>query len=180
VTDGDACAWNDEELVFAEPWQGRAAALARAWAERAENRGFCSGPSATLADDPTARYFESVVGALEAAALGSGEVEADQLDRARLSAATYAVTDPEHGAIEVLSLLVDEGNRVWAVPLFGLVEWRRVHHLEAYWGSDPSSPVAGIRAFDRVERLLADVPVERAKLERLLSDVLFPPLLDES
>ncbi|GAA3652496.1 hypothetical protein GCM10022237_10450 [Nocardioides ginsengisoli] len=177
MTEGDASTWNDDELVFAEPWQGRAAALARAWVDAAEAGAFRSGLSATLAEDPTARYFESMVGALEAAALGSGRVAADQLDRARLTAATYAVTDPEHGAIEVLSLLVDEGNRVWAVPLFGLVDWRRVHHLEAYWGSAPSSSVAGIRAFDREERPLADVPVERAKLERLLSDVLFPPRL---
>ncbi|MFD4971672.1 hypothetical protein [Streptomyces sp. NPDC058424] len=180
MADGNACSWNDEELVFAEPWQGRAAALARAWVERAEDGAFRSGLTATLSQDPTARYFESVVGALEAAALGSGRAAADQLDRARLTAATYAVTDPEHGAIDVLSLQVDDGNRLWAVPLFGLVDWRRVRHLEAYWAGDPASSVAGIRAFDRQERLLTDVPVDREKLQRLLSDVLFPPLLDDA
>lgn len=132
--------WDDEEQVFAEPWQGRVAALARAWVAEAGDRAFRSGLSGMLAESPSAPYFESVVGALEGAAIGSGRVTEAELELARLTSATYAVVDAEHGAIQVLSLEVDGGNEAWAAPLLGLVDWRRLGFLEAYWGVSRRRP----------------------------------------
>lgn len=165
--------WDDDELVFAEPWQGRASALARAWVAEAGDRAFRTGLSGMLAERPSAPYFESVVEALEGAALDSGRVTEEELERARLTSAAYAVVDAEQGPIQVLSLEIADGHEVWAAPLLGPVDWHRLSFLEAYWGRVETSPVAGVRAFDGEERLLADVGVERGELERLLTRVLF-------
>ncbi|MBO9523749.1 MAG: hypothetical protein J7518_19625 [Nocardioidaceae bacterium] len=168
--------WDDPGLVFAEPWQGRAYALAHGLTD-----GLTDGLSAdgvrtelrqVLADVPGSLYFESVVHALERAVVTEGDQIG--LRRARLHAGSYPVDDPEHGPIRVLSLRVDDGNRSWAAAMTGRELWSRARYLEAYWGES----AAGLRLFDRHERLLRDVPVELERLHHLLDDVLFLPLAD--
>jgi nitrile hydratase accessory protein len=78
----------DGEPVFAEPWEGRAFAMAVDLVVRldASWETFRGRLVAAIAEDPERPYYESWVVALERLALETGAVSGDALDQARAAA----------------------------------------------------------------------------------------------
>lgn len=150
--DGVPFPMEDDEPVFAEPWEGRAFAMAvdviartgRPWDD------FRVHLVAAVTADPHRPYYESWVVALEALA-GEEGVSAADLDRRREAAGSYRYHEDGLGDVEVRPLRPDE----WPAHVGAL---DRCRHVERYrtWREGSSSPWR-LRAFDATDAVLLDV-----------------------
>ena len=109
---GGAAAWPSEggEPVFAEPWEGRAFAMALDVVDRAGLpwEEFRRRLMAAIGEDPQRPYYASWVVALERLALDTAAVTPGDLDRARAGAAAYRYDEPGLGDVEVFPVQPDE------------------------------------------------------------------------
>lgn len=100
-TDGPAAPpRTNGELVFAEPWESRAFAMAVTLAEAGVFTwdGFREGLVARIADDPHAPYYRSWLAALEDAVLAAGALDGAALtERTTELAGRPAGHDHGHG-----------------------------------------------------------------------------------
>ncbi len=152
------------EPVFAEPWEGRAFAMAVDVVTRAGLpwESFRARLVAAIADDPHRAYYESWVGALEGLVLDTGTVSVDELDRERDQAASYRYHEHGVGDVEVFPLrLADELPAVLAtLDLATPFDVAACRHAERYRVLDGGIRGAWrFRAFDATDALLLDVPV---------------------
>jgi nitrile hydratase accessory protein len=98
------------EPVFAEPWEGRAFALA---VETVERLGlpwdaFRERLVAAIAEAPNRPYYESWLSALERLVLDHHAAEPDDLATHRMQAASYRVDELGNGDVEIFPVAVTE------------------------------------------------------------------------
>lgn len=98
--------------MFAEPWEGRAFALA---VETVDRMGlpwdaFRERLMAAIADDPERPYYESWLVALERLVLDHHAAEPDDLSKNRMQAASYRVDELGHGDLEIFPVAVTEAG----------------------------------------------------------------------
>jgi nitrile hydratase accessory protein len=101
-----------DEPMFAEPWEGRAFALA---VETVERLGvpwdaFRERLMAAIADDPDRPYYESWLAALEQLVLVNHAAEPEDLARHRMRAAAYRVDEVGNGDVEIFPIAVTEAR----------------------------------------------------------------------
>jgi nitrile hydratase accessory protein len=130
---GGAAAWPSEggEPVFAEPWEGRAFAMALDVVERSGLpwEEFRRRLVAAIADDPQRPYYESWVVALERLVLDTAAVTAEDLERARSHAAAYRYDEPGVGDIEVFPVQPDEDTlRAMLAAMFQGPWWAQIRY----------------------------------------------------
>jgi len=150
----------DGEPVFAEPWEGRAFAMAvdvvhrNGWSWEA----FRTRLVAAIGDDPHRPYYESWVVALEQLVLDRGAVAADDLARERGAAASYRYHEHGLGDVEVVPLrLGDELPAVLAAlgvaEPFDVAACRHAEHYRVLPAGEWRC-----RAFGAADAVLLDVP----------------------
>jgi len=147
----------DGEPLFAEPWEGRAFALALQLLERTGLpwEAFRSRLVAAIDADPHRPYYESWLLALEALALDVDAVAPDALARQRAAAASYRYHDAELGDVEVVPVRMDELPGVLSTfAPDGRVELTAVLHAEHYRRVD--GPWR-FRLFDAADVVVLDV-----------------------
>jgi nitrile hydratase accessory protein len=149
----------DGEPVFAEPWEGRAFAMAIDVVARSglSWEAFRSRLVAAVTDDPHRPYYESWVVALEALVLDVGAVSPDDLAREHDHAASYRYREQSLGDVEVFPVRVgDELPAVIAtLDLVAPFDLAACRHAERY------RVIGGewrFRAFDAADAVLLDVP----------------------
>ncbi|MEO5899050.1 MAG: nitrile hydratase accessory protein [Ilumatobacteraceae bacterium] len=174
---GSTAAWptaGDGEPVFAEPWEGRAFAMALELVERGELTwdDFRVRLIAAIAADPHRPYYESWVIAVEQLALDTAAVTRDDIEIARSRAAAYRFDDDVLGDVEVFPLdvattdladLLDTvsngpGGSSLSAATIDRAQLRTCGHAELYrtWaGGAPSS--WGLRLFDRDDAPMLDL-----------------------
>lgn len=133
----------DGEPVFAEPWQGRAFALA---VETVERLGvgwdeFRAELMAAIDRHPQRPYYESWLEALERFTLSHNAAEATDLSTQRMRAASYRLDEPGNGDIEIFPIQVNESvlhgileslfTRWWRNIRFGIIIQGAVFELRA-------------------------------------------------
>ncbi len=104
----------DGEPIFDEPWQGRAVAVAvetvaslgLSWEE------FRSRLIVAIGDDPQRDYYESWLVALEALVADHRLATPVDIDRHRMSAASYRTTEDATDDLEVFPIAADEALAV--------------------------------------------------------------------
>ena len=150
----------DGEPVFAEPWEGRAFAMAVDLVARAglSWEEFRTRLVAAIGADPHRAYYESWVVALESLAVDTAAVAGDDLARERGVAASYRYHEQGRGDVEVFPIRIPDGLPpvIGAVDLSGPIDLASCRHAERY-----RVLPAGewrIRAFDAADALLLDVP----------------------
>jgi nitrile hydratase accessory protein len=150
------------EPVFAEPWEGRAFAMAVDVVARVGLpwESFRARLVAAIADDPHRAYYESWVVALEGLVVDAGAVSVDGLDRARDQAASYRYHEHGVGDVEVFPIRLAELPAVLAtLDLATPFDVTACRHAERYRVLDGGSPGEWrCRAFDATDALLLDVP----------------------
>src|SRR4249920_1160746 len=94
------------EPVFAEPWEGRAFALAVETVERLGLRwdAFRERLVAAIAEAPDRAYYESWLAALERLVLEQHAAEPDDLATHRMQAASYRVDELGNGDVEIFPI----------------------------------------------------------------------------
>lgn len=132
-----------DEPVFAEPWEGRAFALA---VETVAKLGlpwdtFRQRLIAAIDDDPHRPYYESWLAALERLVLDQHAADVDELAAQRMRAASYHVDEPGTGDVEIFPFAVTEARlyaalelvftRYWANVRFGPIIQGAVYELAA-------------------------------------------------
>ena len=155
----------DGEPVFAEPWEGRAFAMAVDLVARAglSWEEFRTRLVAAITADPHRPYYESWVVALESLALETTAVSAGDLARERDVAASYRYHEEGRGDVEVFPIRVPDGlPRVLAslalpTPL-DIAAWR---HAERYRVLPDGE--WRFRAFDAADALLLDEPAGESR-----------------
>jgi len=152
----------DGEPVFAEPWEGRAFAMAVDVVARTGLpwEAFRTRLVAAIADDPQRPYYESWVVALEGLVLEAGAVTASELARQRDVAASYRYHEAGRGDVEVFPVRLDELPGVLA-GLGGVaaLDPAACRHAERYRTVDGDTRGAWrFRAFDAADGLLVDIP----------------------
>jgi nitrile hydratase accessory protein len=156
----------DGEPVFAEPWEGRAFAMAVELVARSGLpwEAFRSRLVAAIGDDPHRPYYESWVVALERLVLDTGAVDGGALARERRTAASYRYHEQGVGDVEVVPLRPDELPGVLAAlgdPMSApdVVDPAACRHAERYRVVSRDAPGGWrFRAFDAAGELLLDVP----------------------
>jgi nitrile hydratase accessory protein len=133
----------DSEPVFAEPWEGRAFALA---VETIERLGlpwdaFRERLMAAIAEDSDRPYYESWLAALERLVLDHHAAEPDDLSKNRMQAASYRVDELGSGDLEIFPVAVTEAalrivldqlfTRWWPHIRFGPIIQGAVYELRA-------------------------------------------------
>jgi nitrile hydratase accessory protein len=133
----------DGDPLFAEPWEGRAFALA---VETVERLGlpwdaFRHPLMAAIADAPHRPYYESWLAALERLVLEQHAAEPEDLAAHRMRAASYRVDEPGNGDVEIFPIAVDEETlrgaleglftRWWRHIRFGPIIQGAVYELQA-------------------------------------------------
>jgi len=164
----------DGEPVFAEPWEGRAFAMALELVERGGLTwdDFRLRLIAAITADPHRPYYQSWVIAVEQLALDTAAVTLDDIEIARRHAAAYRFDDVALGDVEVFPLDVattDLGDLLDTVaggPWGSLVTTERIDraqlgecgHAELYrtW-ADGAPSSWGLRLFDRNDSPMLDV-----------------------
>ena len=133
----------DGEPLFAEPWEGRAFALA---VETVDRLGvpwdvFRQQLIAAIASDQHRPYYESWLAAFEQLVLEQRAAGADELAIARMRAASYRVDEPGNGDLEIFPIAVTEARlraaldvmlmRWWPNIRFGPIIQGAVYELRA-------------------------------------------------
>ncbi len=176
-------AWprDNDEPIFAQPWEGRAFGLAfdvvtrlgLPWEE------FRTCLIAALSDDPQRSYYESWVRALERFVLCHAAVDPTELEGGRLVAARYRYHESGAGDIEVYPVTRGAEALATNVPDMDSTEAESCVHVELYrtiTAADPAVPGTevrcGLRAFDGrdvkiVDRALTPASWEQARRELL-------------
>lgn len=154
----------DGDPVFAEPWEGRAFAMAVDLVGRTglSWEAFRSRLVAAIGDDPHRPYYESWVVALEGLVLGVGAVDGDRLARARRAAASYRYHEQGRGDVEVFPLRPDELPGVLAslgADAVPVVDPDAYRHAERYRIVSGAPEGWRLRAFGATGELLLDVLV---------------------
>ena len=159
---GDAAPFpmRDGEPVFAEPWEGRAFAMAVDVVARAglSWEEFRTRLVAAIADDPHRPYYASWVVALESLALDIAAVSADDLAHERDLAASYRYHEDGLGDVEVFPIRVPDGlppglAALGPVTPFDVAACRHAERYRVLPGGEWR-----VRAFDAAGVLLLDVP----------------------
>ena len=155
----------DGEPVFAEPWEGRAFAMAVDVVSRCGLpwEAFRSRLVAAIAADPHRPYYESWVVALEELVVATGAVSDAELADRRQDVATYRYHDAALGDVEVVPVRLDSAELraildtiAVAGATAGRVDLADVRHAERY------RPAAGewrFRLFDATDTVVLDVPL---------------------
>jgi hypothetical protein len=159
------------EPMFAEPWEGRAFALAfdvigrrgRSWDD------FRDRLIDAIAEAPARPYFESWVIALERLVVEDVAVPPAELHRERAAAATYRYADPVLGEIDVMSLRVADGQLATVLAALGdeIVAATQQHvphcRFADVFTSHPADGAkeCGVRLFAADGSLLVHIPVDR-------------------
>jgi nitrile hydratase accessory protein len=150
----------DGDPVFAEPWEGRAFAMAVDVVERSGVawEAFRMRLVAAIAQDPQRPYYESWVVALEGLVLDVGAVQPSDLERQRQLAASYRYREAGHGDVEVFPLRRDEVPGVLAA-LGADLDPEACAHVERYRtvGATGAGGPWRCRAFDAADTLLLDI-----------------------
>ena len=153
---------DDGEPVFAEPWEGRAFAMAVDLVGRAglSWEEFRTRLVAAIGDDPHRPYYESWVVALESLAVDTAAVAADDLARQRDVAASYRYHEEGVGNVEVFPIRVpdDLPEMIAALGPVTQIDVAACRHAERY-----RVLPAGewrVRAFDATNALLLDEPAD--------------------
>jgi nitrile hydratase accessory protein len=151
----------DGEPVFAEPWEGRAFAMAVDVVHRSGLpwEAFRSRLVAAIAAEPHRGYYESWVVALEQLVLDDGAVAPGDLASRREAAASYRYHEHGLGDVEVFPVRVPDElpGVVAALGLAAALDVAACRHAERY-----RVLPAGewhFRAFDAADALLLDVAV---------------------
>ena len=151
----------DGEPVFAEPWEGRAFAMAVDVVGRSGLpwEAFRTRLVAAIADDPQRPYYESWVVALEGLVLDAGAVTAPELARQRDVAASYRYHEAGRGDVEVFPVRLDELPDVLAgLDDAAVLDPAACRHAERYRTIDGGTRGGWrFRAFDAADELLLDV-----------------------
>jgi nitrile hydratase accessory protein len=157
--DGAPFPMADGEPVFAEPWEGRAFAMAVDLVARSGLpwEAFRSRLVAAIGDDPHRPYYESWVVALEGLVLDTGAVDGAALARERRTAASYRYHERGLGDVEVFPLRPDELPALLA-SLGADVDPVACRHVERYRLVSGDAEGWRFRAFDAAGELLVDVP----------------------
>lgn len=160
--DGAPFPMADGEPVFAEPWEGRAFAMAVDLVARTGLpwEAFRSRLVAAIADDPHRPYYESWVVALEGLVLDTGAVDDGALARERRTAASYRYHEHGLGDVEVFPLRPDERPPVLAsLGAPADLDPASCRHAERYRVWHHGAPGGWrFRAFDAAGELIVDLP----------------------
>jgi hypothetical protein len=137
----------DGEPLFAEPWEGRAVALAVETVHRLDLEwdDFRQRLVSEIAAGPERPYYESWLRALEALSADHGLTDTDAVATQRMRAASYRTTEVTHDDLEVfpiaatetglLAVLSEIFERWWSEIRFGILIEGSVFELRA-----PSRP----------------------------------------
>jgi hypothetical protein len=169
-----------DEPVFAEPWEGRAFAMAIDVVDRVGGswEAFRTRLVAAIAEDPARPYDASWVVALERLVLETAAVTEADLDRARNGAAAYRYDEQGVGDVEVFPIraqpvvvvdLLTETVRQLppaAEPDDVPTPADRCRHVELYrrW-SDGAPRSWGLRLFDGDDGALVDIALPQPRLD---------------
>lgn len=167
------------EPLFAEPWEGRAFAMALDVVDRSGGswEDFRTRLVAAIAEDGTRPYYASWVVALERLVVETAAVTEPDLDRARSRAAAYRYDEDGLGDVEVFpirpelarELLGETFSGRWSAdlgprPVADVAE--RCRHAELYRRWSAGGPTSrGLRLFDGEDRPLLDVALPDPRLD---------------